>query len=161
MATKKVKLVEPKLEEKTDDLEVKEIPKLEEVKAEEPQAPIVVIEEVKPIEPLPIVESVKQEVELSFEERILAFVDSRSGASIRLNDFLKSLFPLPKIAEPPKWLNQAESKKLRVLLGELQTKGLVKLADNRYTLLGRSYYFGAEQVQKHYSIADLEIICQK
>jgi len=160
MATKKAKAVEPKIEEPIkDEIEsIKEESKVEEKVVEEVVEKVVEPIVEKPIvaEPLPV-----SKEELSMEERISAFVDSRMDSKIRLNDFLKSLFPLPKLGEPPLWINQAESKKLRVLLGEMQSKGLIKLSDSRYTLLGKSHYVGAEQVQKHYSIADLEIICQK
>lgn len=60
---------------------------------------------------------------LSMEERIAAFVENRGGeVFVKLNDFLKSLYPLPRFNEPPVWLQQGSNKQIRVVT-QFENKG--------------------------------------
>lgn len=96
------------------------------------------------------------------EEKILAFLEERSkGNFIKLNDFLKSLYPLPKPNNPPLWATQLEGKRLRILLATMQAKGNLTLRNNCHLKLGSAYYEGEQQVLKHHTLATTIIEAQK
>lgn len=134
--------------------------KSEEVKPEQPKEPI--FDELKE-EPLP--EKPKEpeaaSTEQTIEEKIVAFIDNETGNRVKLNDFLKSLYKVPTFSEPAQWLHQSESKYLRSVLDNMNKNGLIVLENERYLLLGKSYYPMPDQRQKHYTIAEIEIYCKK
>ena len=110
--TKKVKqekVVEPAITEPEDIIE------------QQPIQPSVTLDEVELVkeevvvqEPLKEPEPVVQVEESSDEQKLLNFIDTRGiSGDIRLNDFLKSLFPMPKFNEPPVWTQQNTSKYLK------------------------------------------------
>lgn len=105
--------------------------------------------------------SKKEDVVQTEEEKILSFIDSRSSGEIKLNPFLKSLYPLPSLAEPAKYLQMGESRRLRGLLDKMQSEGKIKLADDRYKSLGDGYYVGVEHKLAHYNLEDVEIVVKK
>lgn len=76
----------------------------------------------------------------SIEEKIAVFLDSRGSGEIKLNDFLKSLFGVPKFGEPPIWSSQGNSKVLRVTLTKMVTDGLINIQNNNHVKLGTFYY---------------------
>jgi len=81
------------------------------------------------------------DAKLSHEERILAFIDSRKGdGNVKLNDFLKSLYPIPKANMPAAWTDQGAMKRLRVLLEKMQQEGKIEIISNSHNRLGRPYY---------------------
>lgn len=90
------------------------------------------------------------------QSKILEFLNQKNkeGDYVKLNDFLKSLYPLSKNNEPPKWDKQSESKKIRVVLSKMQTEGLVVFKNNQHQFLGTHYYEGVNQVQKHRNLTD-------
>lgn len=93
-------------------------------------------EEPKPIE---IIQQSEKE-ELSMKDSIVKFLQSRQGEFVKINDFIKSLYPLPKFNEPPKYLQQGETKVIKQVLLELQSAALIKIEGNMHTLLGTMYY---------------------
>ena len=119
--------------------------------------PSVTLDEVKEVEE--IIEPVKEEPniiteavvdkvvypisnptdDLSMEDKIVQFIDSKTG-DIKINDFLKSLFGVPKFNEPPTWVTQGASKQLRVLLTDMQRKGLISIYGDGHSKLGTFYY---------------------
>lgn len=99
--------------------------------------------------------------ERSMEQKITDFLDSREGSDIKLNDFLKSLFGVPKFNEPPNWLSQGASKQLRVLLGDMQTKGLISISNNMHTKLGTFYYDGNSPVTLYHSLNTVPLVAKK
>lgn len=118
-----------------------------------------VVEAIKNDTPPPI--KVIANDERSMEEKIVAFLDSRDGTDIKLNDFLKSLFGVPKFNEPPNWLSQGASKQLRVLLGDMQTKGLISISNNMHTKLGTFYYEGNSPVTLYHSLNTVPLVAKK
>lgn len=78
--------------------------------------------------------------DLSMEEKIINFIDSRESGNIKINDFLKSLYPIPNGNTPPVWVNQAKSKELRVLLDKMQHERKISIINNKHKLLGTFYY---------------------
>ncbi len=121
-----------------------------------------------PAEPAPIVVSEKlQEYtkpavrpemnpNLSKEERLNAYLENRSGV-VRMNDFLKSLYPIPKNNEPALWKNQGEMKQLRMILENMQVAGKINVVNDTHRLLGKHYYAGEGQVQTHHNLGTVTI----
>lgn len=98
----------------------------------------------------------EMDASLPFSERILAFLEGKSG-TIRLNDFLKALYPVPRMNEIPKWANQAESKLLKKTLDDMAQSGQIKVANNMHRKLGSPYYTGDDQRLMHHNIATVNI----
>ncbi len=129
-------------------------------------------EEVKPIyaEPIATEQVVSDEVkelpktvyrkeldpELSSEVRILSFLEGKKGA-VKLNDFLKTLWPLTIGNMPPSWSDQGNMKWLRSVLDKMILEGKLKLTDDSYKLLGGFYYRGDPPRQFHRNLGDVVI----
>lgn len=110
----------------------------------------VALEEVKPEVPtLPA-------VELTQEEKILKFLDGKKDY-VKMNDFLKSLYPVPTFSAPAAWLNQAVSKTLKGLLESMVKDGLIEIANNNHGMLGKHYYEGVDAKQRHHNLTTVEI----
>lgn len=143
-------------------MEIKDLPKTEPVVTEpaKVEAPVVATEpptEEKKEEPVATVEPPKPEpvvtpkevtpppyrkemdVSLSHEDRILAYLESRSGV-VKLNDFLKSLYSAPKQNQPIAWMDQGNMKRLRILLEKMQAEGKIEIIANSHQKLGRAHY---------------------
>jgi len=120
---------------------------------------------------IPIIEKTIEQVkqgktvpneELTMEEKIIKFLDSRQEGQIRMNDFLKSLFPPPSFGQPPLWSNQHSSKQIRVLLQTMISESKIELVNNAYQNLGRAYYPDHETGKTAYhDLSNTVIICQK
>ena len=80
---------------------------------------------------------------------------------LRINDFLKSLFGLPKFNEPAQWLLQGNSKYLRSVLEGMQTKGDITIKDNRHRMLGQSHYEPITGKQLHHTLNTVDIVVKK
>jgi len=151
-------------EEKTQEVKLPDVPNTA-VSSPVPEAKSVV--EPKKEEP-PVVE--KQEPEAakvvpaqpvynaasdaskSHKERILAYLDSRKGMkTVKLNDFLKSLYPIS--AHPhqaPDYTNQGNMKKLRHELAQLEEKREVRFVNDSYKKLGKAHFPDASTGQTYY-----------
>lgn len=112
----------------------------------------------------PINEKVQGEVKpesdrkLTHEKRILAYLESRhTGDFIKLNDFLKSLYPLPKPHEKPLWQNQGVMRKLRQDLMAMKDRGEIVFSNTNHERLGDNYHVGEERKRRDYNIGDLVI----
>lgn len=111
-----------------------------------------VIEEKKPPEPKP-----EMDTKLPFEQRIVAFLENRkTGDFIKLNDFLKFLYPQPEKNAPPLWMNQSTSKSLKVLLDKMQTAGKIIISNNQHRRLG-TFFYSDSPVTQYYNIGNLII----
>lgn len=142
----------------------------EEVKQPEPQPESItepVIEEQKTVEELPK-PVVKEEFisyptlpEKPFEERITEFLDSREGGEIKMNDFLKSLYPVPMYGVPPEYLSQGSSRYLRKVLEDLQAAGKVTVLNNAHRRLGEHYYNDGTGVAAKHNISTIQIVVKK
>lgn len=114
-----------------------ESPVIEEKKESKVIAPEPAKEEPKPQPPY------RKELDpkLSFEDRIIAFLDSRNTIEfVKMNDFLKSLYPLPKPNHPVAWMDQGAMKRLRILLEKMQAEGKIQIQSNAHHKLGTAYY---------------------
>jgi len=99
--------------------------------------------------------------DLSMEDKIVNFITSRSDGEIKLNDFLKSLYPFPKFNEPAVYLQQAKAKELKGVLAKLEREGKVSFVGNGHTKLGKFYYEGNETVTKYHNILTVQIVVKK
>jgi len=169
----KTKKVKEQVEETPPVIEETQIPEVGEVP---PAVTLDEVEEVKDKESIPeittdetVVFEVKKEVsglvpiseELSMEQKILNFIESRQPGEIRMNDFLKSLFPVPKFGEPPLWTQKGESKRLRIVLDELQKQRLIQVVNNMHLKLGQFYHEGETQQTKHHNLNTVTIVVKK
>jgi hypothetical protein len=125
-----------------------------EVKAEQPKVENKPVSEAKPAA------APKEEPKLSNEERVVKFLKEKgNGEFILLNDFLKSLYPVPKMGMKPAWLDRVESKKLKGLLTSLVASGQVEIEANRHSTLGGFYYDTQDpnQVTQYHNIATVQM----
>jgi len=128
------------------------------------QTSAVLTEEVKLVE-IPKSEAIERgfikedpKEELSMEEKIVNFFNSREAGTVKMNDFLKSLYPLPKFNEPAEYLRQGRSKELKGILTKLQAEGKILLADNNHLKLGSFYYTDGDTQTKYHNILFLRYI---
>lgn len=91
----------------------------------------------------------KLDESLSMEEKIVAFLEGKTGF-VKINDFIKSLYPLPKFNEPAQWLQQGVNRQLKNMLTNMQTEGKITVRDNRHILLGSAYYPDSTTLKTHY-----------
>ncbi len=88
--------------------------------------------------------------ELSNEQKVLDFIESRDAGQIKLNDFLKSLYGVPKFNEPAKWLSQGASKELKLVLDKLSNEGQISIVSNAHMKLGTFYYPDTSTMKTEY-----------
>jgi hypothetical protein len=122
--------------------------------------PEVVVSESKIVIPEPPKPIYRKELDnnLPFDERIVAFLESRGkSGTIKLNDFLKSLYPLPKLNEPPKWNDQGEMKRLRVILDNMKSHRAIDFVNNQHSKLGQHYYEGEQQYARFHNLNTVTI----
>lgn len=102
---KGIKKVKPVVEEKSEEIiqpPVIETPKEEAPKEEEPETKEEPVKEEAPVFVAPIVKEVKADNDLPMEDNIIKFVEENPLNRFKLNDFLKSLYGVPKWGEPAK-----------------------------------------------------------
>lgn len=78
--------------------------------------------------------------ELTVEQSILKFIESKPIGEIKINDFIKSLYPSPKCGEPPLWQHQSVSKEVRSVLDKISKEQAVEVVNNNHLRLGTFYY---------------------
>lgn len=78
---------------------------------------------------------------LTMEEKILEFLKSRAtGQFVRINDFLKSLYPISRNNEPIEWQKQTTMKNLRFILENMEKNRQLYFSNNAYQNLGKAYW---------------------
>ncbi len=156
-ASSKSKLVVPEEEVEQPKEEVVEVGQTSAVLTEEAVLVEIPVKEAVELKLVPE----KPKVELSKEERIINFLESRGDGEFVINDFLKSLYPTPTYNMPAEYLRQGESKALKGLLTKMQAEGKIAFVDNSYQKLGQFYYEGGDTQTKHYNILNVKIIAKK
>lgn len=180
-ATKKVKDPVPEKEPvvespaKTSDPEVKESsieepekkdPVVEDKKEEEKEPEVKIPEPPKenktfptaPTSPAPVYRK-EADVNLPFEERIVAYMESRNSSEpIKINDFLKSLYPFPRSNEPAQWTAQGTNKYLRAVLEKMKADGLIRIHGDSHKKLGAFYYDGDDPKTKYHNLGTVTIL---
>lgn len=86
---------------------------------------------------------------------------TRPDGEVKMNDFLKSLYPLPTHGEPAVYLRQGESRALRGLLIKMQQECKILFSDSQYRKLGEFYYEGDNPETKYHTILTVSIIAKK
>jgi len=119
-----------------------EEPKAPEIKEEKAATPAIVAP--APPKILPEMDPTK-----SHRERIVAYLSSRKG-TVRLNDFLKSLYGIPQPGHPVPYTSQPVMKKLKHDLKALQEKGSVKFANDSFERLGKAHFPDQNSGKTHY-----------
>lgn len=99
--------------------------------------------------------------DLSMEQRVVNFLESKPNGEIKMNDFLKSLFPISKFNEPAVWLRQESSKQIRNLLENMQSNGLLTIVNDNHRRLGTAYYPDHTTGKTHYYDLNNVIITAK
>ena len=94
----------------------------------------------------------------SFEDRIIAFVKSRPiSGFVNINSFLKSMYPVPKFGEKPKWMRQEESKALRLKIANAISSGKIAVNGEHYKLLGSFYYADGNPETQYHNLNTVQI----
>lgn len=103
----------------------------------------------------------KSTTEFPIEERITNFIDSREAGDIKMNDFLKSLYPPSLHNQPAKWADQGNSKYLKKVLEDMQAAGKITVVNNAHRRLGEHYYDGTTGMASRHNISTIPIIVKK
>ena len=150
----KIKKVKEELEQGVElptefkqDVVVDKLPEIELPEIVEPKA--VLIKDSTPL------------VELSLEEKIKVFIDSREDGDIVMNDFLKSLYGVQKYNEPPKWASQPCSKELRGVLVKMQNEGSINIQGHTHLRLGQFYYKGDSPITQYNNLNTVVLVAKK
>jgi hypothetical protein len=96
------------------------------------------------------------DVTLSIQERLEAFLEGRSGV-VKLNDFLKSLYPLHRHGEQPHWSKQGNMKALKSCLVNMQAEGKIRVVNNMHLKLGQNFYKGDQYLRDNHNLATVDI----
>ncbi len=92
-------------------------------------------------------------------QKLIEFLkDKAANDFIQANDFLKSLYPVPKAGEVAEWKSQPEMKKMRAWLNGLTQSSQISIKLNKHNDLGRPYYEGQQQYQRHYDLSNLPLL---
>lgn len=92
-------------------------------------------------------------------KKLIEFLKDKAKEDfIQANDFLKSLYPVPKAGEVAEWKSQPEMKKMRAWLNGLVDSRQIVVKSNVHNDLGRTYYEGAQQYQRHHNLATLNLL---
>lgn len=88
-------------------------------------------------------------------KKLIEFLKDKAKEDfIQANDFLKSLYPIPKAGEVAEWKSQPEMKKMRAWLNGLVESKKIEVKSNNHNNLGRNYYEGVQQYQRHYDLSN-------
>jgi hypothetical protein len=100
-------------------------------------------------------------VDATNEEKLVKFVENSTDKLVKLNDFLKSLYPAAAHNEPPLWKQQIVSRQIKLMLMKMENNGLIKIVNNVHSELGNPYFKGEEQRAAHYDIDTLQLWVEK
>jgi hypothetical protein len=78
---------------------------------------------------------------LSHKERITHFLESKKGAGkLKINDFLKSLYPVSREQNIPGFTVQPNMKKLKLDLTQLKNEGKIVFVNDSFQQLGKAFF---------------------
>jgi hypothetical protein len=92
-------------------------------------------------------------------QRLIHFLESHGGYDgfVKINDFLKTFYPIPKMKELPLWTNQGEMRSLKHLLRTMKEEGKIVFNGNNWERLGNNYHTDGEKLRRDYNISDIVI----
>lgn len=150
----KVAIVEPEV---IADV-VTETPEPEIVQDNEPT----IIEYVEERKPDIIQEESKERVaDDTMEASVLKYLESKGEGEHLLNDFIKSLFPIPKFNEPAIYLTQENSRYIRHVLENMQMEGKISIVNNLHKRLGEHWYEPETHIAKRHNLSTVKIVAKK
>ncbi len=133
-------------------------PELPSVKAEEKVEETPVVKEIIPEKKI----EVKPVEPKTIEEKIVDYISSRKGVQrLRLNDFLKSLYPVVFTDPQLGWKSQNGSKTIKGLLSKMQDEGILKISNDRHKMLGKFYYKDGQPETQHHDLDSIELLIEQ
>jgi len=158
------KVVKPKKEkEVTVEPEVitevvMETPEPEIVQDNEP----IIVEYVEERKPDIIQEESKERLaDDTMEASILKYLESKGEGEHLLNDFLKSLYPIPKLNEPAIYLTQENSRYIRHVLENMQLECKINIVNDLHKRLGEHRYEPETGIAKRHNLSTVKIMAKK
>ena len=106
-------------------------------------------------------ESKERVADDTIEASILKYLDSKGEGDHLLNDFLKSLFPIPKFNEPAIYLTQENSRYIRHVLDNMQLESKISIVNNSHRKLGAHWYEEGTGVAKKHNLLTVKIVAKK
>ncbi len=106
-------------------------------------------------------ESKERVADDTMEASILKYLDSKGEGDHLLNDFLKSLFPIPKFNEPAIYLTQENSRYIRHVLDNMQLESKISIVNNSHRKLGAHWYEEGTGVAKKHNLLTVKIVAKK
>lgn len=158
------KAVKPKKEKEA----IVEPEVISEVVTETPEPEIV--QEIEP----PVVEYVEERIpdiiqeeskervaDDTMEASIVKYLDGKGEGEHLLNDFLKSLFPIPKFNEPAIYLTQENSRYIRHVLENMQLECKINIVNDLHRKLGEHWYEPETGIAKRHNLSTVKIVAKK
>jgi len=152
--TEPVVLVEETVE--TPEVAVAKTPEIVEAEPVVEKAPL----NIEPVMEAEHKERTEAITDLTKEEKLVKFIENSTGKLVKINDFLKSLYPAAAYNEPPLWKQQIVSRQIRLMLSKMHNNGSIKIVNNIHSMLG-DCYFDAEGKAKHYDLDSLSVSVEK
>jgi hypothetical protein len=93
-------------------------------------------------------------------EQLLKYLADKTEA-VKVNDFLKSLYPPPTKLEPVQFLSQGANARFRTLLTRLSEEGKITVQAHAHLHLGMAFFPTEDQRTHYHTILDTPIFVQK
>ena len=106
-------------------------------------------------------ESAERIADDSMEASILKYLDSKGEGEHLLNDFLKSLYPIPKLNEPAIYLTQENSRYIRHVLENMQLECKINIVNDLHKRLGEHRYEPETGIAKRHNLSTVKIMAKK
>ena len=106
-------------------------------------------------------ESKERLADETMEASILKYLESKGEGEHLLNDFIKSLFPIPKFNEPSIYLTQENSRYIMHVLENMQMEGKISIVNNLHRRLGAHWYEPETNIAKRHNLSTVKIVAKK
>ncbi|HMW11465.1 MAG TPA: hypothetical protein PJ987_13595 [Bacteroidia bacterium] len=106
-------------------------------------------------------ESKERAADDTIEASILKYLDSKGEGEHLLNDFLKSLFPIPKFNEPAIYLTQENSRYIRHVLENMQLECKINIVNDLHRKLGEHWYEPETGIARRHNLSTVKIVAKK
>ena len=100
-------------------------------------------------------------VDDTMEASILKYLDSKGEGEHLLNDFIKSLFPVPKFNEPAIYITQENSRYIRHVLENMQLECKINIVNDLHRKLGEHWYEPETGIAKRHNLSTVKIVAKK
>ncbi len=106
-------------------------------------------------------EAVERLADDTMESSIVKYLDGKGEGEHLLNDFIKSLFPIPKFNEPAIYLTQENSRYIRHVLDNMQLESKISIVNNSHRKLGAHWYEEGTGIAKKHNLLTVKIVAKK